>query len=37
MTDEFLLDSVEVLADRLEDLRKVGGGEFLRCIAQMGG
>ncbi len=31
---ELLLDSFELLADRLEDLGKICGGCFLRCIGQ---
>jgi hypothetical protein len=35
MTDELLLDCLEIAADRFEDLRQVGGdGHFLRCVAQ---
>jgi hypothetical protein len=29
-----MLDSFEVLADRLEDPGKICGGRFLRCVAQ---
>jgi hypothetical protein len=35
VTDELLLDRLEIAADRFEDLPQVGGdGHFLRCVAQ---
>ena len=32
--DEFLFDGFEILSNRFEDLGKIRGGRFLRCIAQ---